>query len=257
VSSGFLEKAAAASAVNVRDWQNRFGTNPERGEFERPVFLPAEDDGCTVIAEIKMASPSRGDLMGDRDPLMLPAAYQSAGAGAISVVVEEQHFGGSPELFSRVRALNTLPMLWKDFVIDPYQVALASALGASGVLLIAGMLGDERLVEFLALARADDLKPLVEVHDELELERALSAGAELVGVNNRDLVSLEVDLSVSERLAILFSPEVQAVSESGMKDAATVNRMKSLGYTAVLVGEALVTAGDPAQVLGEMTRAGR
>lgn len=253
---GFLEKASAAAAGNVQRWRERFGLRPEPAVAGRPVFLPEAAGLCSVIAEVKMASPSRGDLMGARDPLKLPPLYESAGAGAVSVVVEECYFGGSPELFADIRTRTSLPMLWKDFVVDRYQLTLASALGASAVLLLAGMLRDGELADFTAEAREIGLRSLVEVHDAGELDRALALGADLVGVNNRDLVSLEVDLGVSEALAGRFSAGVQAVCESGVRDPSTVARMRGLGYRAVLVGEALVAAPEPSRLLHAMSRAG-
>ncbi len=255
--TGFLDKAAEAARRNVAAWKERFGGNPGQSPGVPPAFLPPGQVGCSVIAEIKVASPSRGDLMGDRDPLRLPPLYASAGAAAVSVVVEEQYFQGSPELFRRVGAGTGQPLLWKDFVVDPYQIELAAALGASAVLLIAGMLTDDQMKRFLQAADRRGLKALVEIHDEQELHRALDLGARLIGVNNRNLTTLEVDTTVSERLAPLFPEGIQKVAESGIRSPEDVKRMAEAGFDAVLIGESLVTAADPGTLLARMVEAGK
>ncbi len=245
----FLPKAAFAARENVRNWLARYGS-PESGEYSpKLVFLPKERPGCGVIAEVKMRSPSRGDLMGGSDPCELAARYQESGAEAISIVVEEKYFGGSPELFESVRDNTKLPLFWKDFVVDPFQIRLAAALGASAVLLIVGLVPDDELSHLIDLARGEGLSPLVEVHCEGDLARALAAGADLVGVNNRNLVSLEVDTRVSEEVLSRFPEGLRAVSESGLKSPEDVYRIAGLGYREFLVGEALVTADDPGGLL--------
>jgi indole-3-glycerol phosphate synthase len=172
-------------------------------------------------------------------------------------VVEEQHFGGSPELFREISRHTSLPLLWKDFVVDPYQIHLAAGLGASAILLIAGMLSDAEMTSYAGIARGEGLRALVEVHDENEFERALGVGADLIGVNNRNLVTLQVDIAVSEQLAERIPSEVQSVSESGIRTPEDVARMAALGFRAVLVGESLVTAKDVEGILREMVEAGR
>lgn len=255
--SSFLEKAAEAARSNVAGWKTRY---PEPAKMPRhpvPPFLPEGGSECSIIAEVKVKSPSRGELMGEKDPLCLSTVYESCGAGAVSVVVEEQYFGGSPELFVEVGETTALPLLWKDFVVDTYQIGLAAGLGASAVLLIAGMLTDVELISFLKASRDAKLRPLVEVHNARELDRAVDAGADLVGINNRNLVTLEVDTAVSESLALRLPPGIRAVSESGIRTAQDVVRMAVLGYRAVLVGESLVTAEHPDMLLKEMVKAGR
>ena len=254
--SGFLDKAARSARSNVEAWRERF---PDPDSMERgrvPLFLPLDPCTCGVIAEVKMQSPSRGDLMGERDPLFLPVEYESSGACAVSVVVEEQHFKGSPELFSDVAGTTSLPLLWKDFVVDPYQIRLAAGLGASAVLLIAGMLTDTEMSSFLSIAREQGLRALVEVHSPVDLDRSLEAGADLVGINNRDLLTLKVDIRVSVEMAERIPGEIQAISESGIKSPEHVRTMAALGYRAVLVGESLVTAGGAERLLREMVEAG-
>ena len=257
MSSSFLEKAAVAARQNVSAWKERFGDAPESVDRISPEFLPLGTESCMIISEVKMASPSRGDLMGSSDPLRLPPMYSAAGASAVSVVVEEQYFGGSPELFQKVAASTDLPLLWKDFVVDPYQIQLAAILGASAVLLIVGMLDDREMGAFLDMAARAGLKALVEVHDDEELDRAIAAGAGLIGVNNRNLVTLEVDIAVSEKMASRFPSGVQKVAESGIRTPEDVARMAAAGFNAVLIGESLVTADDPAQLLQEMVNAGK
>ena len=255
--SGFLERAALSARKNVAAWKERLPDPDGMDRSVPPVFLAPDAAGCGVIAEVKKRSPSRGDLIGEKDPLCLPAAYEKAGAEAVSVVVEEQYFGGSPELFRRVSEKTGLPLLWKDFVVDPYQISVAAGLGASAVLLIAGMLSDPEITALLGIARGKGLRCLVEVHNSVELDRALNAGADLIGVNNRDLVTLEVDISVAERLAERIPADVQSVSESGIRTPEDIARMAAAGYRAVLIGESLVTADDTEGLLVEMVEAGK
>ncbi|MBN2720546.1 MAG: indole-3-glycerol-phosphate synthase, partial [Proteobacteria bacterium] len=252
MSGGFLQTAAFSARENVKKWAASYDPLTRRPAGGRAEFLAEKGSGCGIIAEVKIKSPSRGDLLKEKDPLALARIYSASGAEAISVVVEEKHFGGSPALFERVRECTSLPLLWKDFVVDPYQIRLAASLGASAILLVWGLVSPEGMRVLIHRCRREGLKPLVEVHNERDLKEALEAGADLIGVNNRNLVSLEVDTGVSERLAPMFPPGVAAISESGVRGAADVGRMAGLGYRAVLVGEALVTAEDPAALLGEM-----
>jgi indole-3-glycerol phosphate synthase len=257
MSADFLDTASLAAAGSVKEWARRYGDPVSRKIQPGGAFLPDGYGGCGIIAEVKMRSPSRGDLMGETDPERLVELYEAAGAEAVSVVVEERHFGGSPILFETMRKRTDLPMLWKDFVVDPYQIHLAAALGASAVLLIVGLVPDDEIYSFIQIAKELDMTPLVEIHREEELERAISAGADIVGVNNRNLVSLEVETLTSQRMASLFPADLRTVAESGMKSPGDVRRMAGLGYRAVLVGEALVTAEDPAALLKEMVEAGK
>ncbi len=243
--SGFLRQARDSALRNARRWRREYPPGWVEPRRPRPLFLPGT--GCFgLIAEVKRRSPSRGEVMPfGRSGGELAALYQRAGAEAVSVVVEEEHFGGSPALFAEVAVATSLPLLWKDFVVDPFQVELASAFGASGILLMASLLDDQALREMLSAAREGGLRPLVEVHDQSEAERALAAGADLVGVNHRDLRTLAIDLSLSERLASRLQG-VSAVAESGLQGPADAARMRSLGYRAILVGTALASAENPA-----------
>jgi len=214
-----------------------------------------------LIAEVKRASPSRGVLRADLDPQALARTYAGSGAAAISVLTEEQHFQGSLGDLEAVRAVldgrggPRPPLLRKDFLFDAYHLFEARAYGADAVLLIVAILKPKLLAELLALAATLGLECLVEVHDEQELERALAADAQIIGINNRDLRTFAVDLAVSERLRPLIPRDRVVVAESGIHTRADVERLRALGVNAVLIGEALVTAGDPAGKIEELLRA--
>lgn len=217
-------------------------------EAPRPRGLAAAlGRGGTVrlIAEVKRRSPSKGVLRDNFDPLQLALAYEQAGADAVSVLTDETFFGGSVEHLRAVRAAVKLPVLRKDFIIDPYQIIEARAAGADGVLLIVAALGDEQLHSLLAETHEWGMDALVEVHSEEELERALDAGARLIGVNNRDLYSFVTTLDVTLELAPKVPDDVTLVSESGIAGRADVERLAVAGVDAVLVGERLVTDSDP------------
>lgn len=205
--------------------------------------------GLAVIAEIKRRSPARGDLRPDLDPAALAGLYESSGAGALSVLTDERFFGGSDDDLRAARAAVTLPVLRKDFTIDHYQVYEARVLGADAVLLIVRALSDESLSELLALATELGMAALVEVHDERELRCAVDAGSTLIGVNNRNLDTLDIDPQTSFRLRPLLPRGIVAVSESGISTPELAGRLAAAGYDAILVGEALVTAPDPAGLL--------
>lgn len=254
---GFLEKAAVAARFNVAAWKERF-PNPEVADpGQRGIFLPPRHGNCGVIAEIKRQSPSRGDLLGQSDPLRISGHYEKGGAEAVSVVVEEVYFGGSPELFREIARSTSLPLLWKDFVVDPYQIRLAAGLGASAILLIAAMLSEREMSSFMDSVRKEGLRALVEVHDLTDLKLAVDSGADLIGINNRDLVSLEVDTKVTEELVKFIPEAIQTVSESGIRLPDDVALMADLGCRAVLVGESLVTAENRVDLLRGMVNAGK
>ena len=205
-----------------------------------------------VIAEVKRRSPSAGVLMADLDPAALAAAYDRGGAAAISVLTDEPHFGGSPDDVAAVRSATPLPVLRKDFTVCVNDVADARLMGASGVLLIVAALARRELRELLEVATMLGLTALVEVHDAREQQLALDLGALLVGVNQRDLATFEVDRDLAARLAGSFPSDVVTVAESGIGDAAAAARCAGLGYDAVLVGEALVRDRDPAAAVAAM-----
>ena len=221
---------------------------PEPRQF-RAALLGGPGGGPAVIAEVKRRSPSKGDLAPDLDPAALAAAYQSAGAAAISVLTDREFFGGSPADVAAVRGASDLPVLRKDFTVDGRDVADARSMGADAVLLIVAALTPGEVYRLRALAEGLGLAAMIEVHDEAELKVALDAGADMVGVNQRDLRTFEVDPTRAERLAPLIPPGVVKVAESGITAPAQVAALAAAGYHAILVGESLVTAPDPAQAL--------
>lgn len=233
-----VEAAAAVRAGGIRD----FGA-ALRGE------------GLSVIAEVKRRSPSKGDLHADLDPAVLAKEYAAGGAAAMSVLTDGPHFGGSPADLAAARAACDLPVLRKDFTVSEVDVLDAKAMGADAVLLIVAALDDAELAAFHALATEIGLAVLVEAHDEAEVERALRAGASIVGVNQRDLVTFSVDTDRAVRVATAIPDSVVKVAESGIRGASDAARLRQAGYDAVLVGEHLVTSGDPAGAIRELVSA--
>jgi indole-3-glycerol phosphate synthase len=209
--------------------------------------------GSSVIAEVKRRSPSKGDLAEIADPAALATAYAAGGAAAISVLTEERRFGGSLEDLRAVRAAVDVPVLRKDFIVEPYQVLEARAAGADLVLLIVAALDDDTLRRLHGQARELGMAVLVEVHDEAETARAVDLGAELLGVNARNLKTLEIDQDVFCRLAPLVPDDRVKVAESGIFSPVDVQRYVTEGARAVLVGEALVKDGDPEGAVRAMT----
>ena len=205
-----------------------------------------------IISEIKKASPSKGVLVEDFRPAELAANYQRGGAATLSVLTDRDFFQGSLDDLRAARAASDLPVLRKDFTISEYHVFEAAAAGADAILLIAAILDEAELRGFRELAQSLGLAALVEAHDARELELALRSGAEIVGINNRDLRTFRVSLDTSEKLARQIPPGVLKVSESGIFSAADIRRLASAGYDAFLVGEHLVKSGDATQALREL-----
>ncbi len=258
----------------LEDTRRDLGARQERVPIEvlrekLPEAPPARDFaaalrgiGVRVIAEIKRASPSRGALNMGLQPAELAQLYARAGAAAISVLTEPHYFNGALEDVQRVRsALDTaglaVPLLRKDFIVDPYQLLEARAAGADAVLLIAAALSDEELYQLYHQALELGMTPLMEVHDENELQRVLGVNPMVVGINNRDLRTFQVDLMTTLRLRPMIPPDVVVVAESGIRSPADVRWLTEAGVQAVLVGEALVTASDPGELLCELVEAGR
>jgi indole-3-glycerol phosphate synthase len=206
-------------------------------------------DRLAVVAEVKRRSPSKGDLTPDLDPAAVARQYAEGGASCLSVLTDRDWFGGSPDDLQAARAAVSLPVLRKDFTVAPADVCDARIMGADAVLLIVAALADAELADLHALAGELGLDALVEVHDEAELDRAQAVGATLVGVNQRDLVTFEVDTQRAERVAARIPGTVVRVAESGIRGPDDAARLHAAGYDAVLVGESLVTASDiPAAV---------
>jgi indole-3-glycerol phosphate synthase len=218
----------------------------------RPFSEALIDEGISLIAEMKRASPSKGPIRPGASVAEIVRAYQAAGARAVSVLTESAHFGGSLDDLAEARAACDLPLLRKDFVIDPYQVLEARAAGADAVLLIVAALGRERLGELMGAASDLGMDSLIEVHDEDEVEVAVEAGAELLGINNRDLHSLEVDLGTTFRLMADVPAGTVVVAESGITERGHVADLEDAGVDAILVGEALMRADDPAHAVRDL-----
>jgi len=231
-------REAALSARTPLDFTRAFSGPPPR-----------------VIAEVKLASPSAGPIGAGLDPVALADAYSRNGAAAISVVTEPEFFGGRLEVLEAIRRCVELPILMKDFVVEEYQLWQARSNGADAVLLIVALLDGPVLGRMIAAATTLGLTPLVEVHDEDEMGAAIRAGAKLVGVNNRNLRTLEVDLGVSRRIASRpRAGNVTLISESGIRSRDEIDELATLGYGGFLVGTHLVRSGNPGAALGELLR---
>ncbi|HOK20527.1 MAG TPA: indole-3-glycerol phosphate synthase TrpC [Thermosynergistes sp.] len=217
----------------------------------------SENDDIALIAEVKRSSPSRGAIRQDLDIEKQVAAYEMGGASAISVVTEEAYFSGKSDDVKHLRAFTELPILRKDFVVDPIQIYESALLGADAILLIAAILDDEKLAEFAECAASLGMEAVVEVHTEEELRRALRTPAPIIGINNRNLRDFSVDLSVAPRLiqrlrALEPNTKRRIIAESGIKGRDDVLLMKEAGADAVLVGEVLVRDEDPAAKVREL-----
>jgi indole-3-glycerol phosphate synthase len=221
--------------------------------------------GIALIAEVKRRSPSRGDLRPDLDPAMLAEAYRRGGAAAISVLTEPEHFRGSLADLAAARAAlprnpswgEPVPVLRKDFTLHPYQVMESRVAGADAILLIVAALTDGDLATLSDEARRWGLACLVELHDEAELERALTIRPQIIGINSRNLRTMEVDLTVVERLRPAVPPDVLVVAESGVRGPEDVRRLREVGVDAILVGEALVRSASPETMARALVEAGR
>ena len=231
-----LERRAAAST-------------PHGDRFEAALAM---DGRINVIAECKRRSPSKGVLAPDYDPVSIARQYERGGAAAISVLTEPTFFDGALAHLTAVRAAVSLPLLRKDFIVDEYQLFEARAAGADAVLLIVAALEQRELVRLQARAHELGLATLVEVHDEAELSRAIDSGARIIGVNNRNLRTLAVDVDASFRLAARIPRNVVAVSESGLQRREDLDRLLEAGYRAFLIGERFMTDADPAKAIGEL-----
>ena len=224
----------------------------ERIAQYQPVDFAAavKGDDVRLIAEVKKASPSRGVLRADLDPVGLAETYAGNGAAAISVLTEVKYFQGNLKYLAEIREKVNLPLLRKDFIYEEYQVYESAAFGADAILLIASILSPGQLLELLEISHKIGLFCLVEVHNEDELEKALLAGAGIIGINNRDLNTFKVDTDTTRRLRMLIPEERIVVSESGIHNRDDMKKMRECKVNAVLVGEALVTAVDiPAKIM--------
>jgi len=224
----------------------------KNGEFKYTFKTQLSRKGINFICEVKKASPSKGVIAEDFPYLDIAKEYEKAGAAAISVLTEPNYFLGKDEYLKEIAQNVKIPVLRKDFTVDIYQIYEAKLLGASAVLLICALLDDKTLKEFLQTAHSIGLSALVEAHDELEVKRAIEAGAEIIGVNNRDLKTFNVDINNSIRLRKLVSQEIIFVSESGIKTAQDIKQLKDSRTNAVLIGETLMRCKDKKKMLKDL-----
>ena len=267
--SHFLERIVQAKRVELASAQLRVpqsqleqGIQPRtRGVFRQALVADAQPAGYAVIAEIKKASPSRGVLCEEFDPAAIARSYRDAGARALSVLTDSEFFQGSLEDLRQAKGASSLPVLRKDFTLDEYHLYEAAAAGADAVLLIVAILQPEKLAQLLAVSQSLGMDALVEVHSAEELRVARDAGSEIIGVNNRDLKTFEVSLATSLQLIDSIPDEVVAVSESGLRTPEDLQRLRSAGFDAFLIGERFMTESDPGaalqQLLSEVSPAGR
>ena len=246
-----LDKILAKKAEHIRELSPLYGRDISRpygdleiGEKPRDFIGALRKDTVALLAEAKKASPSKGLLMANFDPVQLANTYEENGAAAISVLTDVEFFQGSIDYLREVRAAVDVPVLQKDFIIDACQIYEGRAAGADAALLIVAALTDSQLADLHELIISLGMATLVEVHNEAEMERGLKLGAKLIGINNRDLKTFNVDLETTARLAKLVPDDVVLVAESGLKTADDVYRMGQLGANAVLVGETLVKSDD-------------
>ena len=246
------EVAAQKGLLPLSDLKRRLAEVPAPLDF-RGALRSRE---CALIAEVKRSSPSKGRIREDFDPVAIARIYAENGAAAVSVVTESRFFEGRPLFLSQIRQSVQIPLLRKDFIIDSYQIYEGRLLGADAVLLIARILEAPRLREFIELSSDLGLSPLVEIHDEADLEKAVSAGAEVIGINNRDLSTFATDLGVSLRLAPLVPPETLVISESGIRSQGDIARLMAVGIQGFLVGETLMRERDVAGKMKELMAQG-
>ena len=245
-----------------QDMQRRRALMPP-DQLERAVAAHTPKDfvgalrrpGLSVIAEMKQRTPSMGVLSEDYRPRELARAYTDGGAAAISVLTHMAGFGGRPEHIQEARLATHLPILRKDFVTDPYEIGEARAAGADAILLIVAALDRPRLAELLRVTRSRGLAALVEVHDEMEADAAVASGAEVIGVNHRDLRTFKVDLGLTEKLRKTVPAEIVLVAESGIHSPEDARRMREAGADAILVGEMLMRSADPATCIKQLASA--
>jgi indole-3-glycerol phosphate synthase len=238
-------EAAAADRRDLDQLKEQAAAAPPPRKFRKSMGRW----GLDVIAEIKRRSPSKGELAPDLDPAALARAYEAGGAVALSVLTDAEFFGGSPDDLAAARAATNLPVLRKDFTVDERDVCDARIMGADAVLLIVAVLTDDELKRFHDLAHELGMAALVEVHDQAEIARAVVVHADMVGVNQRDLTTFEVDPGRAVRLARSIPSGVLKVAESGIGGADDLRRLADAGYDGALVGEHLVTSADPAEAL--------
>ena len=247
------EVIAAKAIASIKELKSRINDLEDlpRG-FERHLREALASDWTAIIAEVKKGSPSKGVIRADFDPLEIATVYQKNGAPCLSVLTDEKFFLGHLRYLALIREMVTLPLLRKDFICDPYQIYEARAAGADAVLLIAAMLDLDQLREFHSVAQEIHLDVLLEVHDEIEMEKALGTDCKLIGVNNRNLRTFETDLGTTGRLARMMPPDRLLVAESGINCRADILRLRADGAGAFLVGESMMREDNIGAKLQEL-----
>jgi indole-3-glycerol phosphate synthase len=235
------------ASANLRQLERQAEQHKPRGF--RASLERASQTGVAIIAELKKASPSKGTIRAQFDPATLAKEFEAAGASALSVLTDEPYFQGSLSYLQVASSVTKLPCLRKDFIVDEFQLLEAKAYGADAVLLIVAALSQQELIGLLMKARSYGLDALCEAHDEVELQRAIDAGAGLIGVNSRDLRTFEVNLDTAMRLAARIPSNVTSVAESGIHTGPDLSRLRAAGYHAFLIGESLMKAEIPGQAL--------
>jgi indole-3-glycerol phosphate synthase len=249
VMTKYKEVEEARAHLPLDDLKDRVRSYLAERDFRRALTRAGK---LSLIAELKRKSPSKGMLRERFDPVSLAQTLAGAGAAALSVLTDEFYFGGHLEFLRDAKQFTEVPVLRKDFIVDPYQVYEAAVYGADAVLLIVRVLSEESLIACMQAADVLKIEPLVEVHSEAELRAALGAGAGVIGINHRDLKTFQLDATLSERLIPKIPSGKVIVAESGFQTNEDIQRMKALGVHAVLIGEALMTAPDPAAKIREL-----
>jgi indole-3-glycerol phosphate synthase len=255
--SNILKEIAAHKIVEVAQLQESLSLEAIQEQLDYADLIDFKaalenHSAVNIIAEIKKASPSRGVLTDEFDPETIAARYKSGGAAALSVLVDKKYFQGSYRYLEIAKESSRLPVLCKEFIVDQYQIYYARLMKADAVLLIVRLLPANNLKEFIRLSKKLGMAALVEVHDRSELKTAVDCGAEIIGVNNRNLEDFTVSLKTSEQLAELIPKDAIKVSESGIFESDHVRRLKQAGFNNFLIGEALITSADPMELLNDL-----
>jgi len=243
------EIEASRKTIPEQELRKKSEEKQNKPRFFSNAMKKATPSGINIIAEIKRASPSKGDININLDPSDYARQYEQGGAAAISVLTDRHFFKGSFKDFQKARDAVKLPVLRKDFLVSSYQIYESVLLRADAVLLIARILSDTQLADYLSLCRELSLDSLVEIHSEKDLENATSAGADLIGINNRNLSSFDTDINIAMRMMKLIKPHQTAVAASGIRDRADIIKNKEFGINCFLIGESIVRADDPSKFI--------
>ncbi len=249
VANTQIEVAERKSLTSVKDIESWAFFGRETLSMKDFLVKPGKSG---IIAEVKKKSPSKGVINADAVPQEVALGYENAGASAISVLTDWNYFGGKMEFLSAVREKVSIPVLRKDFIVDEYQILEAKGIGADVILLIAACLTPKRLEELAMFAHSLNLEVLMEVHDEEELARSINPYLDVIGVNNRNLKTMEVSVETSLKLSALIPSEFRKISESGLKDGATINTLKNAGYEGFLIGETFMKTANPGLALQQL-----